>query len=513
MLGVGHRTIKPNEQADELLEKGFIILDLIDTEEHLDFLRTKFYEHISQLPTLPVGLRKQLSDDFALKGRLPDWFDPNTDNTGFLPYASTYYAPFRYEIEEKAKQVALPMFSSLCEKLWKDEKACYLELLPDRFMYRPNTEASNSLIEDNKWHRDIADGVATQRGDRNILFGGWVNLDSDSQLFICQPGSHKMGDDIRPSNFSENKSKNAIQIRPTDAEKKQLKIDKQTYRIPPGALLIFFEHIYHTIANPSLGNPRKRFPMMRLFIGWRLNPTDGTPLIKNLKESFLDKGKALPLKGTQESYHYGSRQQQYFPQMLAKDLNPKFHPELLTEGQGGKHMLVKRPPRDVHSLRDLLDKKVIDEDTFRKFLANNTAYERFLQPENIKNRHEQKENAVFELPSVEEWGEDERNRAEEEEEKRTRRRKQEERRTRSPMVPRGGRKKGRTWIPGSSRDRSQGRSRSRSRSVATRNRVSVPEFLKITQGSSSSSGAATPTAATQAPTKRPTKRWKSGLLE
>jgi hypothetical protein len=116
------------------------------------------------------------------------------------------------------------------------------------------------------WHRDV--GANTKDGDE--LYGGWINLDSDSQSFSCIPGTHNdaagEGAGFRTDLSPDDKGK--IKIHKARG--------KPLVQIPSGNMLIFNERLIHEVVNKKALNP-----MLRLFTGWyvtRYNaPHDSRP--------------------------------------------------------------------------------------------------------------------------------------------------------------------------------------------------------------------------------------------
>lgn len=120
-----------------------------------------------------------------------------------------------------------------------------LEQLVDRLMIR---RAGDTATKES-WHRDIAPDAL--EGDRT--YGGWWNLDDHPQYFSCCAGSHN-------DTLTLIRGKKGYAKTPKDAH-----VEKTNVEIPPGAIVVFYEHILHEVV------ARKRdYDVYRLFLGWRL---------------------------------------------------------------------------------------------------------------------------------------------------------------------------------------------------------------------------------------------------
>jgi hypothetical protein len=146
-----------------------------------------------------------------------------------------------------------------------------LELLFDRPMYR---KAGQKAVAE-AWHRDVMQSDMIEQRDE--VFGGWVNLDSEDQYFSCIPGSHlgivqkdiESGFDTMKASLTRDmkdpkKVKNAMD----DVSKKRFR-----FRVPPGHIIVFPQYILHEV----VASPVKH-DMKRLFTAWRIT-TSTNPLM------------------------------------------------------------------------------------------------------------------------------------------------------------------------------------------------------------------------------------------
>ena len=146
-----------------------------------------------------------------------------------------------------------------------------LEMIIDRLLVRPARVTPSK----ESWHRDEAKNALPS----DIIYGGWINLDSQDQIFSCVSGSH--------TNYSGNGG-----FVPISREVAR-KIQGDKVCIPPGHMLIFNEKIIHEVLAT-----RKNYKSYRLFIGWR-STTSTTPLTPNLLD-LINSQAAMQLKSGQE---------------------------------------------------------------------------------------------------------------------------------------------------------------------------------------------------------------------
>ena len=154
----------PDYQA-HLLREGWVVIptSLGSDREKLDSVRDAFDEHFRQSPEL-LNARPE---------------DPTWKNVlgGFAALGNP--SSFHHKFVRKMRE--------MCEAAVLDEDALplngrRLEQCFDRMMRRIPGESTD--VE--SWHRDEA--LNTLPGDD--IFGGWINLDNESQFFSCAPGTH-----------------------------------------------------------------------------------------------------------------------------------------------------------------------------------------------------------------------------------------------------------------------------------------------------------------------------------
>jgi len=217
-----------------LLREGWVVIptSLGSDAEMLESVRSAFDEHFRQSP--------------ELLNPLPE--DPTWKNVlgGFAALGNP--SSFHHKFVRKMRE--------MCEAAVLDHDALplngrRLEQCFDRMMRRIPGESTD--VE--SWHRDEA--LNTQPGDD--IFGGWINLDNESQFFSCAPGTH---------NEAGARARNAGFAKITSPEEKahyQAIADAHgPVTIPPGHILIFYERLVHEVLKVTATRI-----MRRLFLGWR----------------------------------------------------------------------------------------------------------------------------------------------------------------------------------------------------------------------------------------------------
>ena len=153
------------------------------------------------------------------------------------------------------------------------------EQLIDRMLYRPK----GVKVTEENWHRDETK-LALETDE---IYGGWWNFDDHDQYFSCIPGTHK---EVRGhSGFAPIKDKNLIK----EYNKNRVKVV-----IPPGCILVFYEHIIHEVLAK-----KEKHDMYRLFLGWRVTQSN-EPLFPI--QQLLEDQAVIPLKSGQIPPMYGA---------------------------------------------------------------------------------------------------------------------------------------------------------------------------------------------------------------
>lgn len=122
-----------------------------------------------------------------------------------------------------------------------------LEQVFDRLMMRFAGESPTA----EGMHRDESPNAK----DKDDIFGGWVNVDTTSQFFLCAPRTHlEVG--------SQNTGFAAIK---DTAEVARLEPLFRSVEIPSGHCLVFYERLVHKVAKSPA-----QATMRRMFLGWRV---------------------------------------------------------------------------------------------------------------------------------------------------------------------------------------------------------------------------------------------------
>jgi hypothetical protein len=177
------------------------------------------------------------------------------------------------------------------------------------------------------WHRDEA--INTNPDD--VVYGGWINLDSTSQYFSCMPGTHR-GAKTHHGGFAK------IDLKTIDTR------TKKKIEIKPGHILIFNEDLIHEV----LSTPSKT-DMFRLFLGWLVTTSDDT-IIPNI-EHILRVQAVVPLKSGQTPPMYAKLHWTNWHQRLVA-FSEQFH-DACVEYKVRKDETIRVVHRHMKSLEEL----------------------------------------------------------------------------------------------------------------------------------------------------------------
>ncbi len=248
--------------ADQLFQEGVVVIEDPFFAANIGTLRQEFEAALVSFPEYQQHpLLNQLNKDqtYVLGG------------FSALNNPASFHNPFVRKLREWC-------MASLIEHLFRDfcaqhlDDTYQLEHIIDRMLARPPKLSPSA----ESWHRDEAPLAAAS----DLTFGGWINLDKDDQFFSCVKGTHKA-----------QRGKNGFgKISKSEGEAFQKR--KTSVRIPPGGMIVFFEHIVHEVVAT-----KKSHPSIRLFLGWRFTKSH-TPLIAGL-DALLQNQSVMPLKSGQ----------------------------------------------------------------------------------------------------------------------------------------------------------------------------------------------------------------------
>lgn len=244
----------PDYYADFLEENGYVVIPCLDAQAR-EFSREKFKRIYSDSVELKPGAKKAVLGGFQA-----------------MAHASSFHLPIVRRIRRWAMHTCVT-------KLWRRYIQKYspgdnLEQIIGRIMIRGVGEMPSS----ESWHRDIS-----IYGDRenDKTFGGWINLNEFDQHFSCVPRTHK-GPKGKGEGFNIFKKQEDID---------RFKAMKTLVRIPPGHIMVFFEHLVHEVAGKRV---KEGGTLYREFLAWRLTKQT-TPLTENTvdHEKYQNLRKAL----------------------------------------------------------------------------------------------------------------------------------------------------------------------------------------------------------------------------
>jgi hypothetical protein len=199
---------------------------------------------------------------------------------GALGNPSSFHSATVRGVRVAGRAVAEGVFRGMYQ-----EGTVYLEQLMDRVCVR---RAGKALPPDS-WHRDVVPEAVKLPGEDGTLakgaravtqeeavFGGWVNLNrrgGKTQKFVFVPGSHGTrgsGQGFAPIPKEEHEA-----------------LDKaaRVLEVPPGHLLVFYQHIVHKVAAVTY-----KEDCLRLFMGWAISrvcaPMFGAPYLEQVLGQF-----------------------------------------------------------------------------------------------------------------------------------------------------------------------------------------------------------------------------------
>ena len=223
---------------------------------------------------------------------------------------SSFHHPTVRSLRSSLRRSLLPLFTAYAAVAGLH--SAHLETLIDRLCVRCRDFGN---VSSESWHRDIYSG-SRDLPESDVIFGGWANLSNDVQRFVCLLGSHNDARD-NSSGFAvlspEDIKKHALRERLLAQANKHYGSVKTNAHghitIPPGHVVIFFQHILHTV----LGGKQPIVPQLRLFCGYRLTH-DTCPLFNydttNMSVPYLPSGQMPPMY-SQNHYMFFSKSAKY----------------------------------------------------------------------------------------------------------------------------------------------------------------------------------------------------------
>jgi hypothetical protein len=250
--------VNVDAHIDTLMIDGAVVLRIDELVNDLAHLRERFDAAVRGFPEFAAGTRL-----FVLGG------------FGALGNASSFHNMFARDLRAKIHRLLAPFFGKLCpSKDWK------LEQVYDRMMFRlaglsPSAEA---------WHRDECPGA----DDEDLVFGGWMNLDMLPQTFSCVKGTH-----VRTTAHEPGVASGFAPIH--KSLRAGMTAAKSTVTVPPGCILIFYEHLVHEVVAT-----KRKYDSRRMFLGWRLTRSDEPLGGTNELMCKISSQAPVPLKSAQQ---------------------------------------------------------------------------------------------------------------------------------------------------------------------------------------------------------------------
>lgn len=210
----------------------------------------------------------------------PEFKSPPSDGIyvlgGFaaLGNPASFHNPFVRKIRQW--QLALAM-----KHVFSDERyeGYNIEKLFDRMLARkPGLSASKE-----SWHRDESPNALVS----DKIYGGWTNFGTEAEFFSCVPFTHKSA--RGHSGFAKI----------SKARQRELSLARVNVMIPPGAQIIFHEHIIHEVRAS-----KDRHWHLRVHCGLRLTKSH-LPMNPALNYT-LDNQAVPPLKSMQTPPMYAA---------------------------------------------------------------------------------------------------------------------------------------------------------------------------------------------------------------
>lgn len=297
--------------SDELRLDGVCVIPCVDPDKLPEY-RAQFDNMVRAFPEFLPGARKFVMGGFSALGN-----------------PASFHNPFVRLLRQWA------MYAAVTE-LWADYIPKYkpnyrLEQCIDRMMLRLRGDAPSP----ESWHRDEAVGTAAS----DETFGGWINLDDQDQFFNCVKQSHAE----RP-----NKGGGFAPIKSAD-EKAMYKARAETVAVPPGHMIVFFEHIVHEVRSKKV-----QYDMYRLFTGWRITDSH-EPLVKGL-DAMLYNQAVIPLKSNQTPPMYAklnwTNHRDGLAAFSAANIQPQCRENRRVESGNDKGTVYNVVHREMRSLRE-----------------------------------------------------------------------------------------------------------------------------------------------------------------
>ena len=254
------------EHVEHLQREGWVVIPCLGKNVKMEVHNSDFKEALRAMPEFKNTNAMLENGTPFVKGGMAALGNPSS-------FHNMYVRKIRQWAHNTVlKEVFLPI-------LRKDKELLFEQVI-DRMLFRrpPAKPGAES------WHRDESENA--KKGD--TIYGGWINLDTETQYFSGCPTTHKELDAITLNQGFAKIHK-----------KDHSKYKGMCKRIPikPGHIFIFYERMVHEV----LANAKKK-DQCRLFLGWRTTK-ETTPLVKKLRQLLKDKA-VMPIKSGQTPAMY-----------------------------------------------------------------------------------------------------------------------------------------------------------------------------------------------------------------
>ena len=305
------------QYARQLKESGYVVIPVLDSERRKMY-HSLFLEELREAPEFVQHPEGGLHERYVLGG------------FSAVGHPSSFH-------NRTVRDLRAEVMLVLVRKMWRQfvldlpaPDTWNLEQIIDRMMFRP----INASVTAESWHRDVAPKTSAAE---EHTFGGWINLDGKNQIFTCAPATH-----------NANPESKGFAVIPKAGHPKFERV-KRSVTIPPGCALVFFEHLAH-IVQPS----KAKYPMTRLFLGWRLSRGTSDPLMKTVCdanpeldsfEEIMENKGTVPLKSGQIPPMYAKL---HWTNWLSKIeafseiVRPEFRETRERKSKGTTHDIVQR---------------------------------------------------------------------------------------------------------------------------------------------------------------------------
>lgn len=237
--------LKEMSPYEKLITHGVTTMKVYDADI-LPELRKEMLETINNFPEYNENIDQRLI--------------PVLGGFGALGNPASFHNPFARKVRTDCYNIIQPLLSQvIANTIDENAKSKYrIAAMFDRMMLRragqkPMAEA---------WHRDVM--KKEQINEKDIIYGGWVNLDSEAQCFSCITGSH-----LGVSSYILDAGFSTIEKIATREEMVHLNEDSTLITVLPGEMIIFPQILIHElVAIP------KNYDMHRLFTSWGILSSD-----------------------------------------------------------------------------------------------------------------------------------------------------------------------------------------------------------------------------------------------